>query len=76
MTYITYTIKLIFKVYKKLIKCFFINFFLYIKMANRYYKKTKQQKDSEKRLLKDIKIFVKKKKTKDENSPEKDIKFF
>ena len=45
-------------------------------MANRYYKKTKQQKDSEKRLLKDIKIFVKKKKTKDENSPEKDIKFF
>ena len=61
--------KLIFKACKEIIKIFFIIFFLYIKMTNNYY-----QKHSEKKHVENIKIFLKKKKTKVRKRLEKDFK--
>ena len=48
-----------------------INFVVYIKMVNSYYEKPK--KDSKKKHMQDIKIFLKKKKLKGEKRLEKDI---
>ena len=60
-------VKLVFKVFKKLIQHFFIILFLYIKMLTRYYQKNKEKKGFKKRLVKVIKIFQKKKQVKSEN---------
>ena len=49
-------IKLIFGAYKKI---FFINFFLYIKMASNYYQKHKEK--LQKNRAKDMKVFLRKK---------------
>ena len=46
ITYIPHTIKLILKVYKKLIK-YLQFFFLYIKMTNNYYQKQKERLQKE-----------------------------
>ena len=43
MAYITHISKWIFKHIKKLIKIFVYNFFLYIKMTNKYYQKQKEK---------------------------------
>ena len=49
------------RAYKKLIKDFFIMFFLYMKILRGYYKKKEKPP---KRLAKGNKMFIKKKKTK------------
>ena len=41
--HLTYMIKLIFKAYKKTDKIFFKMFFLYIKISNNYYQKSKER---------------------------------
>ena len=74
ITYITYVVKLIFKAYKKTNKIFFIIFFLYKKMSTKCYQKTKN--DYKKMHLKDIKIFLKKKKKKSVNLIVNAIKIF
>ena len=51
-----------------------MNFFVYIKIVNKYHKKTK--KSFKNKGVKDTKIFMKKKKKKGEKRPERDIKIF
>ena len=59
---------------RKTIQMFFIVFATYKKWQINYIKNTK--KNSKKKYMKDIKIFLKKKKTKDEKSPRKISKSF
>lgn len=66
-------VELIFKAYrKKLLKYFVIIFFLHIKMLKEIIEKIK--KDFQKSLVIGSKIFLKKRKTKGQNCPKKDIK--
>ena len=73
--YISHTIKLIFKTYKKLVKYLFYNFFSICKNCklSKYYqtiiKSTK--KDLQKKQAKNIKIFLKKKRQKPKKAPRK-----
>ena len=70
----THMIKLLFKKYKKADKNVFLNFFLYIKMTNKYYQKKK--KSFKKKHVKGSKIFLTKKKTKGVNMLVSDIEIF
>ena len=63
---------IIFQAYEKTVKYFLKFFFLYIKMTSNVIKNT--TKISKKKQQKDIKMFLKKKKTKGKKGPEKDIK--
>ena len=58
-------VELVVTMYKKLIQHFFIILFLYIKLLTGYYRKNKER--LQKRLVKGIKFFQKKKKVTSEN---------